>query len=173
MAHWSVIERGKVKYISVLSRVDPHLNIEQLKTHFSMLWATKGRNFSQGGDISIHPHLLYFILDFNWTKFWETNTITTRSKFCRWLNSKSDWLLKLLENSLLVVYLFIKSSDKSSWKSNTALCSHSSGKNFPGSNGISEKIFLFLPSEWPKSKFLSYSFWDLWYELQVFVAILR
>ena len=78
MANWFVIEREKGKYNGVLSRVDPQLNIEQLKMHLSTLWATRGRNFSQGDDTSIHRHLFYFIMDFNWTKVWETNTIATR-----------------------------------------------------------------------------------------------
>lgn len=73
------------------------------------------------------------------------------------MNGKSDWLLKLLENSVefLVVYLFLKFPTNPVEKVTQVVIPV---ENFPGRNGISEKVFLFFPSEWPQSKFLSYLF---------------
>ena len=75
------------------------------------------------------------------------------------MNGKSDWFLKLLENSVefLVVYLFLKFPTNPVEKV-TQLFVVIPVENFPGRNRIPEKVFLFFPSEWPQSKFLSYLF---------------
>lgn len=139
MANWFVLERGKGKYIGVLSRVDPQLNIGQLKMHFSRLWATRGTNFSQRDDTSIHPHLLYFnLLNKILRNKYDCNKVKTLA------NGKSDWLLKLLENSVefLVVYLFLKFLTNPVEKV-TQVFVVIPVENFPGRKGISEKVFLF------------------------------
>ena len=60
------------------------------------------------------------------------------------MNGKSDWLLKLLENSVeyLVVYLFLKFPTNPVEKV-TQVFVVIPVENFPGRNGISKKVFLF------------------------------